>query len=201
MQEKSSFFGSLMKTKIKATTKIKGKKKDIKVEQPLRSVFSSIASLPSHPSVLSSYTLDELRMFCDQCKIDHEQYENSPDEKKQLVEALAATYPPDPIRQNYLRMCELEDYLKDYKERVAEYKRLKDQAKIDNIPFTEKSPAHSEEITEEVNRMFQELLRKFEVTKEIKMKLMKSFTIIEKIQHLRNAVWYATATAAQLPCL
>jgi hypothetical protein len=191
MKEKSSFFGSLMKTKIKATTKIKGKKRDKSTaEQPmLRSVFSSTATLPSHPSVLSSYTLDELRMFCVQCQINYEQYEGSTDEKKQLVEVLAATYPPDPIRQNYLRMCELEDYLKDYKERVAEYKRLKDQAKLDNIPFAEKAPTHPEEITEEVNRMFSELLKKFEVTKEIKTKLMKSFSIIEKIQHLRNSVW------------
>jgi hypothetical protein len=202
MKTKSSFFGTLMKSStLKSTMKKKEKKLDLSsvattamvaeaAAAKLRQTVSSTAIRPSHPSVLSSYTLDELRLFCQQSHLDYSLYENSDDEKKHLVEILAATYPPDPTRHHYLRMLELEEYVTSFKEQTAEYKKLKEQAKADkDTSFTTQAPTHSSEIVAEVENLFQLLLTKFEITTTIKEKLIKSFSIIEKIKHLRNSVW------------
>lgn len=191
MKERKSFLGNL-KNKINETRKGKTKKIEVKDndEPPvLRQAVPSTATRPSHPSVLSSYELEELRVFCEQSQIDYKQYEGHPNERKLLVAALAETYPPDPVRHYYLRMCELEEYVENFKNQLSEYKKRKEQAKQENIPFTEKSPTHSEEIMQEVNDLFHMLLTKFDVPDTIKAKLMKSFSIIEKIKHIRNSVW------------
>jgi hypothetical protein len=201
MKTKSSFFGTLMKSSTVKSVK-KNKKTDLssvtkaakgadQAVTKLRQTISSTAIRPSHPSVLSSYTLEELRLFCQQSSLDYSSYEGQDDEKKHLVEILSATYPPDPVRHHYLRMLELEEYVNLFKERTTEYKKLKEQKKLNHETDTPTPipPTHSEEIMTEVNNLFDLLLTKFGVTRVIKEKLMKSFSVIEKIKHLKNSVW------------
>lgn len=203
-EKKGSFFnlGSLMKSKDFAqkaqTRKKKNSSKELgkedsekKILQPvvLQKAQSSTATRPAHPSVLSSYTIDELKHFCVELNIDYQQYEGLENEKKKIVAAIAATYPPDPQRVNYLKLAHLEEYSESFKEKIAEYKKHKEHAKSENISFDEPLPIPSAEISQEVDVMFNALLTKFEIEPILIEKLMRAFSIPEKIQHLKNSIW------------
>ena len=48
----------------------------------------------------------------------------------------------------------------------------------------------SQETIQSINRMFQLLLTKLNVTNERILKLLELFSIKEKITYLRNSIWY-----------
>lgn len=115
-----------------------------------------------------------MKGFCVEEKIPFDHLINSPNEKEKLIEALAATYPPDPIRHYHLQLLHLEEELKHLDERNPE--KLK-------VPYPP-------ELIQKVNSMFHKLLLKLGVEEQRVSLLVDSFSIKEKVSHLRHSIWY-----------
>jgi hypothetical protein len=121
--------------------------------------------------LLSSYGVEELKNFCIEEKIDFSEFSNDPNEKQRFIQALATTYPPDPIRQHHLHLLQLEDRLKIVDDNENEHQR--------------------DELLHIVNQMFDSLLTKLQIEdKARKSFLMNTFSMKEKMTYLRNSIWY-----------
>jgi hypothetical protein len=142
------------------------------------SQFKYFEAKPPHASLLSSYNLEELKGFCAEEKIDHSQYLNTSDEKEKIIEALSATYPPDPIRQYHLLLLELESDLR----RLEENSCRLDQKQIG-------TSQEMQVIIRSIDTMFELLLTKLDLTEERRSILLNSFSFKEKISYLRNSIW------------
>lgn len=122
------------------------------------------SSRPEYPARLLTCDLNELEEICRESNIDISQFSVADLEmrKQEMLEALMATYPPEHERKYHRQIMRIVE-TRDSEGRVDE---------------------------EEVNGLFLKLLTNLDVEGPIKKKLMKSFTIPEKIQHLVSSVWY-----------
>jgi hypothetical protein len=145
---------------------------------PSLSQFKYFEAKPPHASLLSSYNLEELKGFCAEEKIDYSQYLNTSDEKEKIIEALSATYPPDPIRQYHLLLLELESDLR----RLEENSCRLDQKQIG-------TSQEMQVLIRSIDTMFELLLTKLDLTEERRSILLNSFSFKEKISYLRNSIW------------
>lgn len=140
--------------------------------------FNFYEEKPPHSSLLSSYSLEELRGFCTESDINYAQFIGDPEEKKKIMSALSLTYPPDPIRNYHLKLIQLENELNIIEDRIEEQ---------GNNKITLESSC-SQETIQSINDMFHSLLTKLNVVSEKISKLSESFSLKEKITYLRNSI-------------
>ncbi len=155
---------------------------------PLKRVVSS-SLRPQHPSLLSDYSLQELKIFCDQSSIDYSQWIGQPDEKYQIVLALTASYKPDRVRVYYDQILPLVEACETLQVDLSNYKKEEEQAKSNGLSFQKIPPTLPQGIERKIDELFTLLLTKFDIEEPILGNLVKAFTSFEKSQHLRNSVW------------
>lgn len=144
--------------------------------------------MPKDATLLSSCKIEDLYFFCALKGIDHTQLED----KKAIVKALAATYPPKQPRVVYIRIKEIESAITDHKNAHDAYKVIKDKAKedkqeLDKILFP-KPPPLDPALEAEVNSLFDTLIEKLEVQVTLRGVVSSSYSIEEKVNHLLRSV-------------
>jgi hypothetical protein len=154
-------------TRDKGTKKIHAVDDDDEIPTCPPKLERNSSSRPEYPARLLTCDLSELEEICRESKIDISQFpiEDQEVRKQKMLDALMATYPPEHERRFHRQIMRIVDA----------------QNSGDDVMVNE----------EEVNELFEKLLTNFDVEGPIKCKLMKSFTIPEKIQHLVSSVWYS----------
>jgi predicted RNA binding protein with dsRBD fold (UPF0201 family) len=92
-----------------------------------------------------------------------------------MIKILKETYPPEHDRKYFILINNLVQRMKE-----------EDEEQEDNGEMKLRVRGGYED---EINELFLKLLNKFEIEENILRKLMKSFSMVEKIQYLISSVW------------
>jgi hypothetical protein len=148
----------------------------------------NVLQMPKDATLLSSCKIEDLYYFCELKNIDHTQLED----KKAIVKALAATYPPKQPRVVYLRIKEIETIISENKSAHNAYKVVKDKAKEDKIELDKsqfpKPPPLDPALVAEIDTLFDTLIEKLEVQVSLRGVLSRTYSTEDKITHLLRSV-------------
>lgn len=144
--------------------------------------------MPKDATLLSSCKIEDLHYFCGLKGIDYTQLSN----KKEIVKALADTYPPKQERVLYLRVKAIQKEFDDNKDAHHAYKALKEKAKEDKVELDPvlhpKPPPLDPALMSEIDTLFDSLMEKLGVQILLRGIVSNSYSSEEKLHHLVMSV-------------
>ena len=137
----------------------------------------NISIRPESSGRLLLCDLNELEKICLESNIDLTSFSTISDleiRRQEMIKILKETYPPEHDRKYFILINNLVQRMKE------------DEEQEDNGEMKVRVQGGYED---EINELFIKLLNKFEIEENILRKLMKSFSMVEKIQYLISSVW------------